>query len=82
MFWEWTGPWDFWLIMSGQAMSYICATSICKTDTKNSSYGVPAVAQWVHDSACLWGGTGSILGLAQWVRDPLLLQVWGLRFTP
>ena len=31
--------------------------------------GVPAVAWWVNDLVCRWGGTGSILGRAQWVKD-------------
>ena len=37
--------------------------------------GVPAVAQWVKDLACLCGGAGSSPGLAQWVKDPALKQL-------
>ena len=32
---------------------------------QKSKAGVPAVAQWVNDPACLCGGMGSILGPAQ-----------------
>ena len=33
------------------------------------------MAQRVNDLACLCGVTGLIPGLAQWVKDPVLLQV-------
>ena len=31
--------------------------------------GVPAVAQWVNDPACLHGVLGSVPSLALWVKD-------------
>ena len=31
--------------------------------------GVPSVAQWANDLACLCGGTSSIPDLAQWVKN-------------
>lgn len=30
--------------------------------------GVPTVVQWIHDQACLCGGTDSVLSLVQWYR--------------
>ena len=39
------------------------------------------MTQWVNDLACLCGGTGLIPGLAQWVKDTKLQQLW-LRFDP
>ena len=43
-----------------------------------SSYGVPAVVQWVNDLASLCGGTSLILGPKQWVKKDLALpQLWG-----
>ena len=32
--------------------------------------------QWVNDPACFSGVAGSIPGPVQWVRDPLLRQLW------
>ena len=34
------------------------------------------MVQWVNDLACLCGGTGLIFSPAQWVKDPVLLQLW------
>ena len=39
-----------------------------KTSKILDGSGVPAVAQWVHDSACLCGSTSSIPGPEQWVK--------------
>ena len=38
--------------------------------------GVPVVVQWVPDPACLYGGTSSIPGSAQGVKDLVLLHLW------
>ena len=46
------------------------------THYKKQFSGVPAVARWVRDPACLCGGAVSIPGLAWWVKDPVLLQLW------
>ena len=32
--------------------------------------------QWVNGLACLCGGTRSILGLVQWIKNLELLQLW------
>ena len=41
---------------------------------KVSGTGVPTVAQWVNDPACLFGGASWIP--STWVKDPVLLQLW------
>ena len=45
------------------------------------------VVQWVNDLASLCGGTGSDPNPVQWIKDPVLLQLWcrsqlQLRFSP
>ena len=37
---------------------------------------LPSEVQWVNDLACLCGGTSSIPGSAQRVKEPVLLQLW------
>ena len=37
---------------------------------------VPTVVQWVYNLACLCGIASLIPGLAQWVKDPALPQLW------
>ena len=39
------------------------------------------MVQWVKDLHCLYGGMGSIPGLAQWVKDLAMPQLQ-LRFDP
>ena len=34
------------------------------------------MAEQINDPTCLCGGTSSIPGLVQWVKDPELLQLW------
>ena len=40
-----------------------------KAIMEKSTKGVPAVAQWVNDLACLCGVAGLIPGPVQWVKD-------------
>ena len=44
-------------------------------------FGVPARVQWVNDLACLCVGSGLIPSPLQWVKNPVLLQLW-LKFDP
>ena len=37
---------------------------------------VPTVAQWDSDVTCLYGGFCLINLPMQWVKDPVLLQLW------
>ena len=43
---------------------------------KTLKIGVPAVAQWFNDLACLCGGVGLIPSSAQWVKDAALTELW------
>ena len=38
--------------------------------------GVPVVTQWVTNLASIHEDTGLLPGLAQWVKDLALLQLW------
>ena len=51
------------------------ALVVCAWRRETWVLGVPAVVQWLNDLFGLCGGTGSIPGLGQWVKDPGLLQL-------
>ena len=36
---------------------------------KNDITGVPVVAHWITNPIFIHGDTGSLLGLAQWIKD-------------
>ena len=44
------------------------------TVTRKVILGAPVVAHWVKNLTSIHGDAGLIHGLAQWVKDPALLQ--------
>ena len=52
---------------------YVLSVSLFQRRVKKPHIGVPIVAQWLVNLTGIHEDTGSIPGLAQRVRDPVLL---------
>ena len=50
----------------------LSTSSICNNSLKAVVLGVPVVAQWLKNLTKNHEAAGSIPGLAQWVKDPVL----------
>ena len=52
------------------------STAWCSQLQEGYDVGVPTLAYWVNDLACLCRYLSSIPSLEQWVKDAALLQLW------
>ena len=53
----------------------------CNVTSKRIGLGVSVVAQRLMNSTMIHEGRGSIPGLTQWVKEPVLLWLWCRRAT-
>ena len=60
-------------LKTSRVKQFIVRHIYVKIQREKKSMGVPIVAQQVKDLHCLYEDVGSIPGLAQWAKDPVLL---------